>query len=319
MISLNKNEDKIKKLIIGNTILENSLLVINAIDLENYEVFYSNANMDKIMFDKNAQHCWEAIHGQEEKCHWCPAQSILKQPKNKQYKTYEYFNEVANKWYQLQDKIITLENGKKILVSFGIDITMQKEFQSNYITTHVKLTQQKEALQEIRKQLADHANKDPLTGMYNRRYFHNFSQKLMALGMRNNSDISLLMIDIDKFKNINDTYGHDIGDAAIKHLANEIMDSTRQSDLQARFGGEEFIIMLPDTSLKNALLFAERFKTKIEKSIVPNVQEKISFTISIGVSIIDYAEKDALHQALLKTDKALFVSKENGRNQVNFL
>jgi len=321
MSFLNENNDEcdLKKLITCDAILNNSLLVINAIDLSAYKVFYANEHMSEIMFDTSAKNCWEAIHGQEEKCHWCRVDEILKKTEKNRNATYEYFNEVANRWYQLQDKIVTIEDGRDILVSFGIDITMQKEYQSNLITAHVKLTQQKQSLQKIQKQLENHANQDPLTGMYNRRYFHSFSKKLIALGERNNTPLSILMIDIDKFKTINDNYGHDIGDEAIKFLAHQIINSTRQSDLSARFGGEEFVIMLPDANLKNSVKFANRFRKKIEKSIVTNIEKNISFTVSIGVAQIDYKEENALHQAFLRMDKALYHSKENGRNQVNYL
>jgi len=155
--------------------------------------------------------------------------------------------------------------------------------------------------------------------MYNRRYFHSFSKKLIALGERNTTPLSILMIDIDKFKTINDTYGHDIGDEAIKFLANQITQSIRQSDLSARFGGEEFVIMLPDANLENSVKFANRFRKKIENSVLKGLEKKISFTVSIGVAQIDYKEENALHKAFLRMDKALYHSKHNGRNQVNYL
>jgi len=125
------------------------------------------------------------------------------------------------------------------------------------------------------------------------------------------------MIDIDKFKNINDTYGHDVGDEVIKRLARNLVEYLRGSDVVARLGGEEFAVILPDSSISNAQNKAEDIRSKIE-----NLEFKlensptIKFTVSIGVSKYNEEEDITFDYILKRADDALYEAKENGRNKV---
>jgi len=309
--------NELNKIITLETLGDNSLFAVNIIDLSNFELIYANKAMKEIMADVSAKNCWESIHGQESPCLWCKVSDSLKNRENKSYITYESFNEVANKWYQLQDKIITLENGKNILISFALDISMQKETQSQLINMHVKLSKQTEALRDAQSKLKEQANRDPLTNMYNRRYFNDISKKIIALSIRNKEPLSVIMIDIDKFKNINDTYGHHIGDEVIMLLANKIAELTRQSDVSARFGGEEFAILLPNTHDKNAIQFAQKIRMNIENTSYTNKEISIHFTVSIGVAEFNSEQDSLVGEALDRADQALYDAKENGRNKVS--
>ena len=121
------------------------------------------------------------------------------------------------------------------------------------------------------------------------------------------------MIDIDYFKKINDTYGHDVGDKVIQALVSEISKITRNSDLFARFGGEEFITLFPYTDLEGASVIAEKMRQIIANC---NPVMDISFTISIGISQLDLTQSDGLGQAIKEADKALYIAKNKGRNRV---
>ena len=124
------------------------------------------------------------------------------------------------------------------------------------------------------------------------------------------------MLDIDKFKNINDTYGHKVGDDVIITLANNLINSQRKSDITCRFGGEEFIILLPNTTLDGAKNVAQKLRQNIENISINNENKIIKFTISLGVSQIDIQNEHNIEKALKRADDALYEAKENGRNKV---
>jgi len=124
------------------------------------------------------------------------------------------------------------------------------------------------------------------------------------------------MIDIDHFKNVNDTYGHMVGDEVIRHISALIREHVRETDISGRYGGEEFTILLADTSLKNSYVFAERLRREVEAAVVKYNDIEVKYTISLGVAEIDPSIKN--HEAWIEcADAALYHSKENGRNKVS--
>ncbi len=171
---------------------------------------------------------------------------------------------------------------------------------------------QSQSIVKLNTELLEMAYRDPMTNAYNRRYFFETGEKLLSFAKREKHTFTVAMMDIDKFKNVNDTYGHDIGDAVIIDLSNNITKLLRESDICARFGGEEFAVIYQNTNIDNAKIVSEKIRQVIEKS---KVNDLINYTISIGISVLDL-EKDTLEDALKYADKALYEAKENGRNQV---
>lgn len=161
------------------------------------------------------------------------------------------------------------------------------------------------------------ASTDPLTKLYNRRYFTESSTQIVNLCKRNKDDLSIIIIDIDNFKAINDTYGHKVGDEVIIDIANKLLKDQRKSDISCRFGGEEFVILLPNTSYKIALSMAERLRTMVENTKLNLENKTITYTISLGVSNVDFERESSIEESLKRADRALYYSKENGKNQVN--
>ena len=140
-------------------------------------------------------------------------------------------------------------------------------------------------LEDAQDDLIEMANKDYLTNLYNRRYFQEISHSLMKIAHREKKQLSLLILDIDRFKTINDNYGHIVGDIVIKQLANILKNITRQSDILVRFGGEEFIVILPNTKIDGATLIAKKIREEVEKYEVQIEKDNIlKFTVSIGVT-----------------------------------
>ncbi len=160
------------------------------------------------------------------------------------------------------------------------------------------------------------SNKDFLTGSYNRRYFFESGQAIFDKALRDQRDLVVAMIDIDNFKNINDTYGHDVGDIAIKEIKTLLDKHLRSSDLVARFGGEEYCILLERITLEDAQALFEKIRAAFEANTIDAHGTTIAYTISIGVY---YGLCEDLEHMIKRSDEALYTSKENGRNQVTLL
>ena len=173
---------------------------------------------------------------------------------------------------------------------------------------------EKKSLEEELKLLA---STDPMTKLYNRRYFYKISESIVDLAARENTNTSIVMIDIDKFKNVNDTYGHKIGDIVIINIASIIQTISRKSDIVSRWGGEEFLILLPNTDIEGALIISQKIRTQVENSSL-NISngEKLISTISIGISQINTKNDKDVEDAINRADTALYEAKENGRNKV---
>ena len=156
------------------------------------------------------------------------------------------------------------------------------------------------------------ASRDSLTGIYNRRIFTRLAQKEFKRSTRYDTSLSIMMLDLDHFKMVNDTYGHHTGDRVLRIFSWLISADLRDSDLYARWGGEEFIILMPETTARNALVAAERIRMAVEKQ---DFRQKISLTVSIGVAERT-AQTKTLDQLIHQADQAMYQAKKLGRNQV---
>lgn len=167
-------------------------------------------------------------------------------------------------------------------------------------------------LQATQIKLEDQANHDSMTGLYNRRSFYQIAKKVLQLAQRNSEKLYVIMFDIDNFKKINDTYGHDVGDKVIIALSKTLEKCIRKSDIAARWGGEEFLVLLPQTDEKGALIIAEKIRKTIEQLSVQEIQ----FTVSIGISSFEHSEYSHIDDAIKKADTALYEAKNTGKNKV---
>tara|TARA_R110001592_G_scaffold186150_13_gene430461 strand:+ start:1946 stop:3253 length:1308 start_codon:yes stop_codon:yes gene_type:complete len=166
--------------------------------------------------------------------------------------------------------------------------------------------------EEFRKQ----ANTDSLTKLYNRRYFIDHAEREFHRAKRHLRILSLIAIDIDHFKDINDSYGHPIGDKVLMSVAQCLLPCLRQEDILARIGGEEFSILLPETTLQSAKVVAERIRLNQSNLIIKGEwQGEIKVTVSIGVTCIRFAD-DNFDDFFTRADRALYQAKDSGRDQV---
>lgn len=174
---------------------------------------------------------------------------------------------------------------------------------------------QKKELKKANAELAIFSQTDGLTQLFNRNHWQQCIEAEFKRYTRNKHASSLVMLDIDHFKTVNDDYGHLVGDDVIRHLAKLIREQVRGTDISARYGGEEFIILLADTDAKGGLIFAERLRKTVEESVVIYNGIEVQYTISLGVAQFEPSYISATHW-LEYADNALYQSKDNGRNKV---
>lgn len=180
-----------------------------------------------------------------------------------------------------------------------------------------------EALRESEKRYRELAMVDHLTGLYNRRHFYVLAENEIKRARRHGRDLALVMLDIDRFKQVNDRHGHDCGDKVLVELSRALNSLVRSGDICARFGGEEFVLLLPETHNSQALRLAERVRRTIAGSRVPSGGGWVGITVSLGVTDINNAQDrpesephEVLETLFKQADEALYASKKAGRNRV---
>ena len=224
----------------------------------------------------------------------------------------------VGKWHA--DYLIRTKDGRKIWVS---DISYPWfDDQGNIIGSVGSLrdiTDRVVAEEKIKEELTKIANTDALTGASNRREFFEELDREMRRINRSETEVSILIIDIDNFKKVNDTYGHDVGDKVIVEVSKVIQTCLRETDLLARIGGEEFAVLLPDTSSKGAFWVGERIRTEVLKSEfkVGTDLKPVSCSVSIGVATGFPGDKRDSSDLYKIADTRLYIAKNTGRNQVS--
>jgi diguanylate cyclase (GGDEF)-like protein len=211
-----------------------------------------------------------------------------------------------------RDRNTAFENGANDFVTKPVDAI---ELQAR-VGIHQKLARTIRELEASRKLLQEQAATDPLTKLRNRRAFFDVGLGHLSLARRHGNDLSVLMLDIDHFKRINDSYGHQAGDEALVAVAEVLSISMRAEDVPARIGGEEFSVLLPDTNRFGAAVLAERIRTAIEGKKITAAGNVLSLTVSMGIASYGMDGRDTLEQLINVADKRLYLAKQSGRNRV---
>ena len=167
---------------------------------------------------------------------------------------------------------------------------------------------------QLMNSLKETAMRDPMTGLYNRRFIEDYIEVLSASTIREKTTLGVMMCDVDFFKQVNDNYGHDVGDLVIKALADLLTKAVRTSDMVIRFGGEEFLVLLPNTDADGCMLLAERIRLAMQEMTFQTPQGPLKKTLSVGISLFS-EESDGFWAAVKHADLALYQAKEGGRNK----
>ncbi|MCW8822051.1 MAG: diguanylate cyclase [Sulfurovum sp.] len=209
------------------------------------------------------------------------------------------------------------EEKVKLLQYLSGQIVISIENTIVYDSLEEKIKQRTKDLETTKDELRLLASMDPMTKLYNRRYFSEVSANIFDLSKREEFSIIVAMFDIDNFKNVNDTYGHPVGDKVIIAIADIVRNHTRKSDIACRFGGEEFIILLPYTAIKDALQLVENIRRSVENIVIALESDQVlHVTISAGVSFTDMTVDKDIEVAIYKADNALYEAKRSGKNKV---
>ncbi|MBD3810325.1 MAG: diguanylate cyclase [Sulfuricurvum sp.] len=249
----------------------------------------------------------------DEVCHTVKVESVMSSP----IETLPASTSISEALQFIKERhykrIVVVNDGGEIL---GI-VTQQDLISRTYlkwsqlVNEHFEQFQElTELLQQKNRHLASLAMHDPLTGISNRHMFAELYEKELAMLKRYNGKLSLVMIDLDHFKHVNDTYGHNIGDSVLKEFTQIVLQMIREADFFARWGGEEFVLLLPETMCDQAFIVCEKIRLQVEKYTFREVGQ---VTCSIGMTEIDAT--DTLESGIERADRALYEAKRLGRNQ----
>ncbi len=196
------------------------------------------------------------------------------------------------------------------------DITARKQTENELLNLKESLEEANRELQTAlaREQTLSHT--DVLTGIHNRRHLFELAGQKIAVALRYKQPLAVMMMDIDHFKKVNDTFGHDVGDQMLKGVTKIARDELRSADVIGRYGGEEFVILLPMTNAQQALLLAERIRSGVVALHVPTEKGDASATLSIGIVEINHeSTMEAVEDVFRRADQAMYAAKQAGRNR----
>lgn len=286
-----------------STVLDSLDALVYVSDMDTYELLFFNEYGKAIWGDAVGKICWQTLQAdQNGPCEFCTNSKLVDengQPTG--VYVWEFQNTVDGHWYQCRDQAIQWIDGRIVRMEIATDITERKQAEEEL-----------KAAKELAEALA---RRDELTGLSNRRAFFHDGKQVLNQAKRFDHPLSLVMLDVDYFKQVNDTHGHAAGDEVIQALANVLKKHAREVDILGRLGGEEFALILPETTLPDAVAMAERLRAEIENTTVSTTKSDIHFTTSFGISTLT-SPQTSLENLISKADEALYLAKRKGRNRV---
>jgi len=292
------------------TILNRLVEVVEKFNIKHYALIGIDNSNQKIFFiKKSGDICCEI----EENYSLCRAYRAKHEINSKDFDHLCELHHCNNEYYCMPFSVEGNFTGVlKIMYQQNENIEDKLAYIKAYLKETSAIIESKYTLELLKQQNI----KDPLTGLYNRRYLEEVLPKILASANRTNTKVGFLMVDIDYFKKINDSYGHDVGDNVLKGVSNIILNNLRESDIAVRFGGEEFLIIL--TNLKNEddlIKVAEKIRKKVEETKFATSKGTIKKTVSIGGALYpDHCQKE--WECIKYADLALYKAKNSGRNKV---
>lgn len=230
-----------------------------------------------------------------------------------------------------------------ILLTYGIDIFLLYVFRSQDIVLHIEIFQwlaliivlisvsfiggnisslrhelsvSRKKLQASLLTIREMALHDDLTGFYNRRQLMELIENEHNRSVRTGAVFSLAMMDLDKFKNVNDTFGHQAGDDVLITFSNIIRNILRKTDFCGRYGGEEFLVVLTETNLRDAKIFAERIRSCVEECLIFDSDSDRKFKVTVSIGLAEHMKNESIDRTISRADEAMYKAKKNGRNRM---
>ena len=285
------------------TILNSLDALVYVADFKTHEMIFVNRYGLQRWGDPIGKRCYQLLQsGQSEPCAFC-TNHLLVDADGKPNDPYvwEFQNTINGQWYQCHDQAIPWIDGRLVRLEIATDITKLKMLEAEL-----------EAAKAIATKLS---RTDELTNSRNRRALFEDGRHLFDLGKRYRHITAVIMLDIDHFKRVNDRFGHFMGDQVLIHVARLVQDNIREVDLFGRIGGEEFALILPETTLEQAVDAAEKLRLKIADLEVSRGAKTIKISGSFGVATTN-SRLAEFEQTLFNADKALYRAKDLGRNRV---
>jgi len=306
---MNNDDLEVQSIIEHDEDMTTILNVIDALvyvaDMNTHELIFMNQYGIDRWGPPNNKRCWQVLQSEQTgPCEFCTNNRLIdKNGEPTEVYVWEFQNTVNKRWYQCRDQAIPWTDGRIVRLEIASDIT-------DRIKAERKLT--------VAKQKADKlAHTDDLTGTRNRRAFFKDGTQIFNLAKRYNHSTSIIMMDIDCFKKINDEFGHVIGDKVLRKFVDNIHSNIREVDIFGRIGGEEFALILPETDKDEAMKTAEKLRLKVSNMNFDEIDNQLAISSSFGVAKVKAAEL-AFDQVLSRADKALYSAKEKGRNRVEY-
>jgi len=284
-----------------STILDTLDALVYVSDMETYELLFLNRYGRAEWGNKGQDQCFHIRQqGQSTPCEFCTNPQLTdenNQPNG--VHIWEFQNPVNQKSYQCRDQAIKWVDGRILKLEIAFDITEQKQLEQQLRAAHAEAKST--------------ANNDPLLNCLNRRAFFERFEPMLAHCQRHQHPFTLVMMDIDNFKIFNDKFGHRFGDQTLLITASVFEKAIRESDIFARYGGDEFILALPNTNQENALGLLSRIQKDMAK-LAASPDSDFSVTISFGLTSL--TEKSNVDNLLNQADIALYQAKSAGRNRI---
>lgn len=286
-----------------STILNALDALVYVADMQSHAMIFVNQYGRDRWGDPVGRPCWQVLQADRTgPCDFCTNSRLLDEAGNPAgVHVWEFQNTVNGRWYQCRDQAIRWTDGRLVRLEIASDITERKAAE--------------EAAKAATARAERLASIDELTGVRNRRALFEESIRIFNLAKRFNHAMSVIMMDLDYFKQVNDRYGHPAGDAALVSLALTVSRNIREVDIFGRIGGEEFALILPETALPEGVEVASKLRRAISQLVIDAGSHQFGISCSFGIA--GYCgERNSFNELLADADKALYRAKESGRNRI---
>jgi diguanylate cyclase (GGDEF)-like protein len=288
---------------IQETFLDAIPFPIYVADKDSLTVVSVNAAMRRKTGAQPGESCHWAIYRQPSPCTFCRISELVGKADGAET-VFEHFNDRDECWYQIHESLLQWYDGRAVKHSIAVDIAGLKEAQNELSEAYALL-----ALKSVELEKASVT--DTLTGLFNRRRLDQTFDQELGRAIRYGHPLALILIDLDRFKTVNDTHGHQTGDEVLQRVATILRQEVRSTDTVGRWGGEEFLIICPETDLGGAMAMAEKLRGAIAAADWP---PQTHMTGSFGVA--QFRDGDSMKDLVARADSALYRAKTTGRNRV---